>query len=61
MEETTTCHEMSNHKEGDEKDEQLEPALHPNPSFDEKKDNQPSDVHEESHPNFPYEECNQQC
>ena len=54
MEETTACHEMSNHKEGDEKDEQIEPALHPNPSFDE----QEGDVQKESHPNFPYEECN---
>ena len=35
MEERTTCHEMLNHKEGDERDEQLEPALHPHPSFDE--------------------------
>ena len=39
MEETTTCHEMSNHKEGDEKDEQLKPALHSNPSFDEQEYN----------------------
>ena len=59
MEEIKTCHEMSNHKEGDEKGEQLEPTLHPNPSFDEQEDNHPGDVHEESHPNFPYEHCNE--
>ena len=33
------CHEMSNHKEEDEKGEQLEPSLHSNPSFDEQEDN----------------------
>ena len=52
-------HEISNHKEGDGKDEQLEPTLNSNPSFDEQEDNQSGDVYEESHPNFPYEECNQ--
>ena len=30
-----------------------------NTSFYEKEDNLPSDVHEESHHNFPYEECDQ--
>ena len=59
MEETTVYHEGLNHKEEDGKGEQLETSLHSNPSFDEQEDNQPSDVHEESHPNFPYEECNQ--
>ena len=59
MEETTVWHEGLNHKEEDGKGEQLEPALLSNPSFDEQEDNHPSDVHEESHPNFPYEECDQ--
>ena len=39
--------------------EQLDFALHPNPSLDKQEYDQPSDVHEESHPNFPYGECNQ--
>ena len=43
----------------DEKGWQLESALHSHPSFDEQEDNQPSDVHEDSCPSFPYEECNQ--
>ena len=58
MEATTVCHEGLNHKEEDEKGEQLESALQSNLSFNEQEDNQPSDIHEESHPNFLYEECN---
>ena len=46
MEETTTFHEMSNHKEGDEKGKKLEPALHSNPYFDDQEDNHPSDLNE---------------
>ena len=38
--------------------EQLEFDLHPNPSLDEKEDDHPSDVLEESHLNFPYGEYN---
>ena len=56
MEETTIFHVRLNHKEEDEKREQLEPAPHSNPSFYEQEDNNPSDVHEESHPNFPCED-----
>ena len=56
MEETTVFHGRLNHKEKDEKGEQLELAMHSNPSFYEQKDNHSSDVHEESHPNFSYEE-----
>ena len=59
MEETTIFHERLNHKEEDGKGEQLEPGLHSNHSFDEQEYNQPSDVHEEIHPNFPYEDCKQ--
>ena len=58
MEETTVCHEGLNHKEEDGKDEKLEISMNSNPSFDDREDNQPSDVHEESHPNFPYEDYN---
>ena len=56
MAETTDFHGRLNHKEEDEKGEKLEPALHSNPSFYEQEDNHPTDVHEVSHPNFPYEE-----
>ena len=59
MEETTIFHGRLNHKEEDEKGEQLEPAPHSNPSFYEQEDNQASDIHEESHPNLLYEECNE--
>ena len=59
MEKTTIFHEGWNHKEEDGKGEQLEPTMPSNPSFHEQEDNHPSDVLEESNPNFPYEECNQ--
>ena len=58
MKETTIFHEGLNHKEKDGKGEQLEPALHFNPFFDEQEDNHHSDIHEESHPNFLYEDYN---
>ena len=61
MEETIVCHGRLNHKEEYEKGEQLEPPLHSNPSFYEQEDNHPSDVHEESHPIFPYEEYKSSC
>ena len=59
MEETTFFHEMSNHKEGDGKDEQIGFALHSNFSLNEKEDHQHSSIHEESLPSFHYEECNE--
>ena len=43
----------------EERYEQGELALHLNTSFNEQEDDHPSDVHEESHPNFPHGECNQ--
>ena len=58
MEKTIAFHEGLNHREEDGEVEQLELALHSNPSFDEQEDNQPSDVHEEGHPNFPCEDYN---
>ena len=39
--------------------EQPESTLHSNPSLDEQEGDQPSNVHEKSHPNFPYGKCNQ--
>ena len=59
MEETSVCDGRLNHKEEDEKGEQLESALHSNLSFYEQEDNHPIDVHEEGHTNLLYEECNQ--
>ena len=59
MEETTVGHGRFNHQEEDEKDEQPEPSLHSNPSFDKQEDNQPSDIHEEGHIYLAYEECNE--
>ena len=44
MEETIVFHEGLDHKEEYEKGEQLESALHSNPSLDEQEDNKPSDI-----------------
>ena len=53
MEETSVFNGRLNHKEEDEKGEQLEPSPHSNPYFYEQEDNHPSDVHERSRPSFP--------
>ena len=59
MRKTIVFHEGLNHKEKDEKGEQLESGLHSNPPFYEKEDGYPSNVQEDGHTNFLYENYNQ--
>ena len=62
---TCSFSEISSKEESDleleleERYEQEDSTLYFNPFVDEKEDNQPSDVHEKSRPNFIYEDCNQ--